>query len=117
MIGMHISRRKFFQVSLLSGFSLYPNSQGKNERLLRKRLPFQPTITNYNETGRGIIIEGKTLLIAIALDADAEMVEGSLPVELLPSGNERLIEPQPLFLAAWAIGLQFGSSSQRFSRH
>jgi hypothetical protein len=87
---MRITRRKFFQVSLLSSFSLYPSSQGKNERLLRKRFPFQPTITNYNETGRGIIIEGKTLLIAIALDAEAEMVEGSLPVELLPSGNERL---------------------------
>ncbi len=94
---MRIARRDFFNVALFGGFYCGVAGYGAKEAEFRKSPVLQPTITNHNDSGQGIIHEGKTLLISITFDADVEQISGSLPVDLLTSGKERLIEPQPLF--------------------
>ncbi|HEX8176445.1 MAG TPA: M23 family metallopeptidase [Pyrinomonadaceae bacterium] len=58
-----------------------------------------PLVTNYNATGRPVIVEGKTLLIALAFASEVEILSGSLPVPIQPeaSGGQQLIEPQELY--------------------
>lgn len=58
-----------------------------------------PTITNYNAGGRALVIEGKTLLIALSFSSDMESLSGSLPVRIQPesTGGQILTEPQELY--------------------
>lgn len=59
----------------------------------------QPLITNYNQTGRAVLVEGKTMLIALMFPTAVDDVSGSLPVQLEPmaGGGLQLTEPQELF--------------------
>lgn len=59
----------------------------------------QPLITNYNQTGRALLVEGKTMVIALTFPAAVDEVSGSLPVRLEPmaGGGSQLTEPQELF--------------------
>ena len=56
-------------------------------------------MTNYNETGRALLVEGKTLLVGLAFPAEVESLSGSLPVQIQPVsvGGQTLTEPQELY--------------------
>ncbi|HKS30348.1 MAG TPA: M23 family metallopeptidase [Pyrinomonadaceae bacterium] len=58
-----------------------------------------PLVTNYNVTGSPVIVEGRTLLIALAFSSEVEILGGSLPVAIQPeaAGGQQLIEPQELY--------------------
>jgi hypothetical protein len=58
-----------------------------------------PLITNYNSSGRAVVVEGKTLLIALAFSSEMESLAGSLPVPIQPeaAGGQQLVEPQELY--------------------
>lgn len=58
-----------------------------------------PVITNYNPTGRPLVVEGKTLLISLSFSTEMESLRGSLPVPIQPeaAGGQQLIEPQELY--------------------
>lgn len=56
-----------------------------------------PAITNYNLTGRAVLTEGRTLLIALAFQTEVESLAGSLPVRIQPTGGQVLTEPQELY--------------------
>lgn len=58
-----------------------------------------PLITNYNDSGEPLIIEGKTLLISLVYPRTVDNLSGGLPVQIEPesAGGELLTEPQPLY--------------------
>lgn len=58
-----------------------------------------PLITNYNPTGRPLVVEGRTLLIALAFSSEMESLSGALPVQIQPEsvGGQILTEPQELY--------------------
>ena len=58
-----------------------------------------PVITNYSPSGRAVVVEGKTLLIALAFYTEMGDVSGSLPVPIEPmsAGGQQLLEPQELY--------------------
>lgn len=58
-----------------------------------------PVLTNYNPTGRPLVVEGKTLLVALAFATEMESLHGSLPIPIQPeaAGGQQLIEPQELY--------------------
>lgn len=56
-----------------------------------------PTITNYNPSGRPLLVEGKTLLVALSFSTEVDSLSGGLPVQLKPEGGQLLTEPQELY--------------------
>ncbi len=62
-----------------------------------------PRVTNYRADKRALLVEGQTLLVAIAFPDSIEQLTGSLPIRIKSaspndkSNSEPLIEPQPLF--------------------
>lgn len=58
-----------------------------------------PSITNYSPTGRAVVTEGKTLLVAFAFPSEIDSLSGSLPVPMQPesTGGQQLTEPQELY--------------------
>jgi murein DD-endopeptidase MepM/ murein hydrolase activator NlpD len=58
-----------------------------------------PVITNYSQTGRPVVVEGKTMLIALSFPSEMESLAGSLPVQIQPEAvaGQILTEPQELY--------------------
>ncbi|HMF57294.1 MAG TPA: M23 family metallopeptidase [Pyrinomonadaceae bacterium] len=58
-----------------------------------------PSLTNYNASGRALVVEGKTLLVALAFPSAMDELSGSFPVQFEPEsiGGRSLTEEQPLF--------------------
>lgn len=58
-----------------------------------------PAVTNYNATGRALVVEGKTLLIALMFPSEVQSLSGSLPIQIQPlsTGGQVLTEPQELY--------------------
>jgi murein DD-endopeptidase MepM/ murein hydrolase activator NlpD len=95
---MSASRRDFLNILaglpvVLAGRSLCGDSK------LITFVPDDLTVTNYNEDGKYIITEGKTLLVELAFPNEVIDPFGTLPVQIEPesAGGQLLTEPQPLF--------------------
>lgn len=93
---MSLSRRRFLSAvvasapAILTGATLAPSQAQTNSSA--------PTITNYNSSGRPLLAEGKTLLIALRFPVEVESLSGSLPVEIQPLlAGGQLTEPQELY--------------------
>jgi murein DD-endopeptidase MepM/ murein hydrolase activator NlpD len=95
---MSASRRDF--LAMLAGVPiiLADRSLG-GDSALRSIVPNDLTVTNYNEDGKYVITEGKTLLAEVAFPEGVIDPFGSLPVQIEPesAGGNLLTEPQPLF--------------------
>src|SRR5260221_3129725 len=95
---MSASRRDFLTILaglpvVLGGRALCGNSA------LLSNSPNDLAVTNYNEDGKNVITEGKTLLAEVTFPDEVMDPFGSLPVQIEPesSGGQPLTEPQPLF--------------------
>jgi murein DD-endopeptidase MepM/ murein hydrolase activator NlpD len=94
---MSLSRRRFLS-ALAAAAPLVLT--GRRTGLTRAQVAAgAPLITNYNTSGRPLIIEGKTLLVALAFSSEMESLSGSLPVPIQPeaAGGQQLLEPQELY--------------------
>jgi murein DD-endopeptidase MepM/ murein hydrolase activator NlpD len=95
---MSASRRDFLE--MLAGVSivLVDRSLGGNATL-GSIISNDLTVTNYNEDGKYVITEGKTLLVELTFPHEVIDPFGSLPVQIEPesAGGQLLTEPQPLF--------------------
>jgi murein DD-endopeptidase MepM/ murein hydrolase activator NlpD len=72
----------------------------KNELLARAQTAEgAPVITNYNTSGRPVVVEGMTLLVSLAFASEVDGLSGSLPVQIQPEsvGGKVLTEPQELY--------------------
>lgn len=93
-----LSRRSF--LTILSCVPIAAASRlsvGKQQRWLNSR--DSPGITNYNARGNALLVEGKTLLIALIFDVPVMEVTARLPVPMNPewADGPKLTEPQELF--------------------
>ena len=100
---MTTSRRDFLQGLVLAPALLAAASyeiSTANGQALEGRLRSVarlPVLTNYNDTGTPVLIEGKTLLIALAFATPVTDPHGTFPVSIQPTADgEPLEEKQPL---------------------
>jgi hypothetical protein len=92
---MSLSRRKFLGTLAISAPAIL-----KGTLLTRAQVSESaPVITNYNPSGRPLVVEGKTLLISLAFSSEVDSLSGSLPVQIQPEsvGGKMLTEPQELY--------------------
>lgn len=92
------SRRDF--LTILAGLPVVLAGRSLCSSLaLTSIIPNELTVTNYNEDGKYVVAEGKTLLVELAFPEEVIDPFGSLPVQIEPesSGGKPLTEPQPLF--------------------
>ncbi|OLE53309.1 MAG: hypothetical protein AUG51_13615 [Acidobacteria bacterium 13_1_20CM_3_53_8] len=68
-----------------------------------------PRVTNYNASGRALIVEGKTLLVALTFTTSMNQLSGSFPVqfEAESAGSQSLTEEQPLYFYPAGDGRSF----------
>src|ERR1700686_1430093 len=94
---MSASRRDFLAILAGLPIVLASRSLGDNSTL-SSVAPNDLMVTNYNEDGKYLITEGKTLLAEVAFPEGVIDPFGSLPVKIEPvsSGGQMLTEPQPL---------------------
>ncbi len=95
---MSASRRDFLAILAGLPIVLASRSLGDNSTL-SSVAPNDLMVTNYNEDGKYLITEGKTLLAEVAFPEGVIDPFGSLPVKIEPesSSGQPLTEPQPLF--------------------
>jgi len=109
------SRRHFLKATLgcapaiLLGASRLAHSQSSTQQGSSATADVSPIVTNHNPSGHAVIVEGKTLVVTLALAMKADGLRGSLPIEITPesAGGERLTEPQPLFFYPASDGLTY----------
>lgn len=96
---MKIPRRDFLGALLCASGVLSSGCSSARNLMEASVAPNAPLITNYNDSGEPLIVEGKTLLISLVYPWTVENLSGSLPVQIEPesAGGELLTEPQPLF--------------------
>ncbi|HEY0320688.1 MAG TPA: M23 family metallopeptidase [Pyrinomonadaceae bacterium] len=94
---MSLSRRRFLSTLAATAPAILTGALTGATRAQVIVVP--PVITNYNTTGRPLVVEGKTLLIALSFTTEIESLSGSLPVPIQPeaSGGQQLVEPQELY--------------------
>lgn len=94
---MPLSRRRFLGALAVAAPAILTGAPGRSIGAQVNNAA--PLITNYNTTGRPLIVEGKTLLIALAFSSEVEIVSGALPVPIQPeaAGGQQLLEPQELY--------------------
>lgn len=101
---MSISRRNFLGTMMFGAPLVHTNARAA---LLKSAGGYfesnasekdAPLVTNYSASGRALITEGRTLLVAIKFPFAVTVVSASFPVEIEPESAEggRLTEPQPL---------------------
>lgn len=95
---MSLSRRRFLgALAAATAPAIFKGAwTGASHAQVNEVAPF---ITNYNATGRAVVVEGKTLLITLAFPLELESLSGALPVPIQPEsvGGQQLIEPQELY--------------------
>lgn len=94
---MSLSRRRFLAALALATPAVLTGRQSGTANAQSET--GAPSINNYNTTGRPVVVEGKTLLIALSFASEAEILAGSLPVPIQPeaTGGQQLLEPQELY--------------------
>lgn len=105
---MSLSRRSFLVI--LSCVPIAAASRpvgGKHQRV--QSVYDAPTITNYNARDNALLVEGRTLLIALTFAVPVMELTARLPVPLNPewAGGPRLTEPQELFFYPGKDGRTF----------
>jgi hypothetical protein len=101
IIKMSLSRRSFLTILSCAPFATaLRHASGMPQRALSGG--DAPAITNYNARGNALLVEGKTLLIALTFKRPVRDLTASLPVPLNPewAGGPKLTEPQELFFYA-----------------
>lgn len=91
---MSLSRRRFLGACAAGATAILSGAWAAD---LRAQGELAPAITNYNSTGRPLLVEGKTLLIALAFSTEMGSLSGSLAVQLRPEDGQLLTEPQQLY--------------------
>ncbi|HEX8746083.1 MAG TPA: M23 family metallopeptidase [Pyrinomonadaceae bacterium] len=94
---MSLSRRSFLGALVLAAPAVLTGRRAGGARAQADT--GAPLVTNYNTTARPVIVEGRTLLIALTFASEVEILSGSLPVPIQPeaAGGQQLIEPQELY--------------------
>lgn len=95
---MNIPRRTFLN-TMLCASTAFLSSCRLTSTVRRAGYTSAPLITNYNDTGDAVLIEGKTLLVSITSPSNLEDLSGSLPMLIEPesANGAQFTEPQPLF--------------------
>jgi murein DD-endopeptidase MepM/ murein hydrolase activator NlpD len=92
---MSLPRRKFLSALAISAPAILKATSPARAQISEGA----PVVTNYNLSGRPAVVEGKTLLVALAFSSEMESLSGSLPVQIQPEsvGGKVLTEPQELY--------------------